>query len=177
MAQHSTPLHARLRVVMVRVVTHAVCTLAALDPALAQEQGRVTIDANRCLELESPDERLACFEAQVKEAESAGSTAPVAAGVPAASPEQAIPTVDNAVPPGQGDAPRQTEWVGTIVSLKEREPNQYVITLDNGQVWQQQGAMRYGLRVGQRVRIYESRFGQRLQADGVNGFIHVDRVR
>jgi len=51
-----------------------------------------------------------------------------------------------------------------------------VITLDSGEVWQQRGGDRYPLRVGQKVRIYQTRFGTRLQADGVNGFIHVFRV-
>jgi hypothetical protein len=167
----------------VGVVTNAVCVLAALSPALAQEQDRVTIDANRCLELESPDERLACFETQVEEAQSTGSSASVAPvvsvppAVPPTSPEQAMPAPETAVPPAQPDAPRETESVGTITALEMRAPNQYVITLDNGQIWQQRGAMRYGLHVGQRVRIYASRFGQRLEADGVNGFIQVDRVR
>ena len=179
MTRYPNPLHARRPGVMVCVVAHAVCGLAYLEATLAQEQGRVTIDARRCLELESPDERLACFETQVDEAQSRGSTAPATAGVPAPSPQQSIPTVDVAAPPGQGtpaDAPGQSEWVGNITSLRERAPNQYLITLDSGQVWQQRLAERYTLRVGQRVRIYQSRFGLRLQADGVNGFIQVERV-
>ena len=82
-------------------------------------------------------------------------------------------------PAGEGapaDAPGQSEWVGSVTALRQREPNQFVITLDSGEVWQQRGADRYPLRVGQKVRIYQTRFGTRLQADGVNGFIHVFRV-
>ena len=78
---------------------------------------------------------------------------------------------------GPADRAGQTEWVGTITALREREPGQYVITLDTGSVWQQRGADRYPLRVGQHVRIEESRMGLRLRADGVNGYIHVGRVR
>ena len=76
------------------------------------------------------------------------------------------------------DAPA-SEWVGTITSLKLRAPNQYLITLDSGQVWSQQVAERYALRVGQRVRVYESKWGssKRLEADGVKGFIQVELVR
>lgn len=68
--------------------------------------------------------------------------------------------------------------MGTITALRLREPNQYIVTLDTGQVWHQRYPERYALRVGQRVRIYESPWGahQRLQADGVNGFIQVERV-
>jgi len=176
---------------MACVVALAVCSLAYFEATLAQEQGGVTIDARRCLELQSPDERLACFETQVGEAQGRGSTAPppaaapapavvpAPAAVPAPRTQQPIPTVDVAELPGQGapaDKPGQSEWVGTITALRQREPDQYVITLDGGQVWQQRGAERYPLRVGQRVRINQTRFGLRLQADGVNGFIYVARI-
>jgi hypothetical protein len=164
---------------MACVVAQVVCSLAYFEATLAQDQGRVTIDARRCLEIESADERLACFETQVKGAESRGSTAPATAGVPAPSSEPLTRTVDVADLPRQGaaaDAPGRSEWVGSITSLREREPHRYLITLDSGQVWQQRLAERYPLRVGQRVRVYQSRFGLRLQADGVNGFTHVERV-
>jgi hypothetical protein len=179
MTQFPKPLHARRRGVKACVMAHAVCCLTYLEATLAQEPSRVTIDAQRCLELKSPDERLACFETQVEEAQSGASTAPATAAVPALSSQQSIPTVDVADLPAEGtpaDTPGQQEWVGNITSLREREPNQYVITLDSGQVWRQRGAERYPLRVGQRVRIHQSRFGLRLQADGVNGFIQVERV-
>jgi hypothetical protein len=149
---------------------------------LAQEVDPVTIDARRCIGIESPAERLACFEAQVDDALDEGNNqtdspaAPVVAPAPASS-ESAPPKVVEV----QGDraASSENESVGTIASLRERAPNQYLITLDNGQVWQQRFGQRYPLRVGQRVRIYDSTFGsdQRLQVDGVNGFIQVDRVQ
>jgi hypothetical protein len=182
MTQYLNPLHARRRGVVACVVAHAVCSLAYLEATLAQEQDRVTIDARRCLELEQSDERLACFETQVDEARSRASTAPATAAVPAPSPQRSIPTVDDVADlPRQGapaDAPGQSEWVGNITSLRERVPNQYLITLESGQVWQQRFAQRYPLRVGQRVRIYGSKFGSglRLQADGVHGFIQVERL-
>ena len=102
-------------------------------------------------------------------------------GVPPASQQQSAPTVAVArVPPQNAgaDAPAN-EWVGTITALKLRAPNQYLITLDSGQVWSQQVAERYALRVGQRVRVYESKWGssKRLEADGVKGFIQVELVR
>jgi len=180
MTHYPNPPRARRRGVKTCIAIHAVCGLVYLEATLAQEPGRVTIDAQRCLELESPDERLACFETQVDEAESRGSTAPATAGAPTPSSQQSIPTVDVAALPGQSaaaDAPGQSEWVGNITSLREREPNQHVITLDSGQVWQQRGTERYPLRVGQRVRIHETRFGLRLQADGVNRYIPVERIQ
>jgi hypothetical protein len=159
-------------------VAHAFCSLIYLEAALAQEQDRVTIDARRCLELASPDQRLACFETEVGEAQNRGPTAP-AVSVPAPSSQPSAPTVDVANLPEQrapASAPDQSEWVGNITSLRERAPRQYLITLDSGQVWQQQIAERYPLRVGQRVRIHKGRFGVQLQADGVNGFIRVERI-
>ena len=162
------------------VVVQTICSLACLEATLAQEPNQVTIDASRCREIESPDERLACFEKQVDEARSRGTTSPAAAAAPPAGAPQPVPTVDVADLPGTGgnaEKPGQTEWVGTITALRQREPDQYIITLDGGSVWQQRGAERYPLRVGQRVRIEESRLGIRLQADGVNGYIHVGRVR
>jgi len=169
----------------VRLMALASCILY-FAPALAQDPApRVTIDAARCVELASPEERLACFDAQVESASSgerseAASPAPAAAGVPPAGQQQSTPTVAVARVPPQNtaaDSPAN-EWVGTITSLKLRAPNQYLITLDSNQVWLQRVAERYALRVGQRVRVYESKWGssKRLEADGVKGFIQVDLV-
>jgi hypothetical protein len=207
---------ARRRAVTALVAAiHVVCALAYVESTLAQQQDRVTIDARRCREIESSEERLACFEAQVDEAQGGGSRAPAPAAapppssqqvgpppssqqveppsspqqVPPPSPqpvapqpssEQPTPIVNLSSLPGDSastDKPGQSEWIGSITSLRQREPGQYVITLDTGQVWQQRGAQRYALRVGQRVRIQETKVGTRLQADGVNGYIHVERVR
>jgi hypothetical protein len=178
--QQTNPPHARRRSVIACIVAHAFCSLIYLDAALAQAQDRVTIDARRCLELASPDERLACFETQVGDAQNRESTAPAAAAAPAPSPQPSIPTANVANLPEQrapAAAPGQSEWVGSITSLRERAPRQYLITLDSGQVWQQQIAERYPLRVGQRVRIHKGRFGVQLQADGVNGFTRVERIQ
>lgn len=156
------------------LVTAASCILAGAT--LAQDPGHVTIDARRCMDIESPVERLACFEAEVKDADDnerdeSAASAP-AAGMPPARSQQANPA-SNVAP-----APPRSESVGTIASLRERIPGRYLITLDSGEVWEQRIAERYPLRVGQRVRIYPSKWGrgQRLEADGLKGFIQVDRV-
>lgn len=180
MTQYANSLGARRLGVTAFVVAQLICSLAHTHATLAQEPDQVTIDASRCREIPSPDERLACFEKQVEEARVQGPTSPVSTTVPPAGAQQPVPTVDVAGLPAAGGAaakPGQTEWVGTITALRQREPDQYIITLDGGSVWQQRGADRYPLRVGQRVRIEESRMGTRLQADGVNGYIHVGRVR
>jgi hypothetical protein len=156
----------------------------ALAPASAQEtrEDRVPVDARRCMAIEAPAERLACFEAQVDEAtrERADDPAPSsspAAAAPRSSAPPAAPRQETIRMPQSAQA--QTEWVGTIASLEERVPNRYVITLDTGTVWEQRVAQRFPLRVGQRVRIYDTRWGsdQRLEAEGRNGHIQVARVR
>jgi hypothetical protein len=74
---------------------------------------------------------------------------------------------------------RESGSAGNITSLQAREPNRYLITLDNGQMWQQQVGKRFPLRVGLHVRIESSKWGnsQRLYVDGLNGYIQVVRVR
>jgi hypothetical protein len=148
--------------------------------ARAQEAERVTIDAGRCTEIESPSERLACFEAQVEAAREGDSPASTTSSAPPQSASSATRTVDlsRVRDPDARDG-EPNERVGSISSLTERQPNRYLITLDNGEMWMQQVAERYPLRVGQRVRIYASRWGnaQRLEAVGIHGFIQVERVR
>ena len=144
-----------------------------LASASGQEAGSVTINAQRCLEIESPAERLACFESEVR-------TAPAAPASPAVPPR----TVDVGAAPVQAApaaaAPAERISVGNITSVQAREPNRYLITLDNGEVWEQRVAERSPRPlVGQRVRIEPSQWGdhRRLYIEGLNGFLQVSRVR
>jgi len=148
-----------------------------LASASSQEAGNVTIDAQRCMQIESAAERLACFESEVR-------TAP-AAPAPSAVPPR---TVDVGVAPAQAApttaastaAPAGPVSVGNITSVQAREPNRYLITLDNGEVWEQRVAERSPRPlVGQRVRIEPSQWGvhRRLYIEGLNGFLQVQRVR
>ena len=70
------------------------------------------------------------------------------------------------------------EFFGTIVGLRERLPNAYVIRLDNGQIWEQTEPKRYSLRPGLEVRIYPTRWGSRYRLTGIDagGHIQVRRV-
>jgi len=140
-----------------------------LASASSQEAGNVTIDAQRCMQIESAAERLACFESAVR-------TAPAAPASPAvAAPTQAAPSAAASTA-----APAGPLSVGNITSVQAREPNRYLITLDNGEVWEQRVADRSPRPlVGQRVRIEPSQWGahQRLFIEGLNGFLQVQRVR
>jgi hypothetical protein len=181
MTKHSAS-HVRRRVVAVCI---AICAsyVAARFESLAQEREGVTIDARRCMDLESPDERLACFEAQVKDAGSEHSESnPPPVDTAASRAERRSTSPAEAARSSRRDdarvAPAQSELVGNIAALEPRARDRYRITLDTGDVFEQRFAERYTLRVGQRVRIYRSQWGdsERLQADGVNGFIQVVRV-
>lgn len=84
------------------------------------------------------------------------------------------------LPPEEGEDEKDlVELHSTISKLREYIPGRYLITLENGQVWRQMVAERYRLRVGHNVRIYPSRWGKsfRLSAEGLKGFIQVERVR
>jgi len=74
---------------------------------------------------------------------------------------------------------QREELFGTVASVRETVPNSYVVTLENGQVWRQVRPKFYPLRPGHQVRIYSTGWGDdyRMSAEGLNGFIQVERVR
>ena len=71
------------------------------------------------------------------------------------------------------------EIVATITELRERQPNAWLITLDNGQMWDQVRPQWYPLRPGQQVRLYPTNWGSsyRLTEFTQGGYIQVQRVR
>jgi hypothetical protein len=157
----------------------ALATVKGVEPVLAQEDsGPVTVEVSECLELESPEERLACFESRVDTALEEGSAAPPAESSVTTDPRDA----DDGPGEKSEDAGRpgnRPEIVSTIAGLRETVPNSYIITLDNGQVWRQMRPKTYPLRIGHAVRIYPTNWGEayRLTVEGVGSFIQVERVR
>jgi len=171
--------------------------LLGLQPAFAQDSGSVTVDVGPCVELESAAERLACFDARSGAVlETRGSAGPgaadtsVEAGGDSSAAETAVTIPQRA--PGRGGRPatddsshessasetNENEFRATITGMSERQPQTFVITLDNGQVWQQTAPKRYPLRPGLEVRIYESKWGDyRLSGAGAGSFIRVRRIR
>lgn len=73
----------------------------------------------------------------------------------------------------------EEELIDRIASLRQREPNKWLITLASGQVWYQANSKRFRLREGMEVRIYRAPFNgsYRLSATDINGFIQVTRVQ
>ncbi len=180
--------------------------VAALWPAAAQED--LTVEVSECVELATPEERLACFEALVEAARQQRSApqgrraAEPRAVPPAAAPPRAAPQIEAARVPERSQAaeersepgerrnrradrgPRggdseEAEVVAKISALRETVPNQYVITLDNGQVWRQTRPTAYPLRPGADVRLYSTQWGDsfRLTMPERGGYVQVQRVR
>jgi hypothetical protein len=164
-----------------------VAASSASSPGLGQDRGEVTVDVERCLELESAEERQACFASQVDQALQQQGPAETGVATPERgadrSPEARDRISDAAVQP-LARAPEQAdpdgvEYTGTIVEIEEYLPSAYLITLDNGQVWEQTEPKRYPLRPGLEVRIYPTRWGARYRLTGLDsgGHIQVQRVR
>jgi hypothetical protein len=177
----------------------------AAGTASGQEAGALNVDVADCVKLESPDQRLACYEARasaaLKRRAAPGAEAPATAvsGLAAESrPEPETRVVEpEAQPPepapsrrareraraegaeARAEAAEADEIVSRVQSLRETVPNSYIITLENGQVWRQMRPQSYPLRPGQDVRIYGTRWGtaSRLTADELKSFIQVERVQ
>jgi hypothetical protein len=156
--------------------------LAAALPAPAQEADSVTVDVGECTALVSPEERLACYEGRVeaeleRRASSPGEAAP--AGPSDTSHTAQTPDTRRSDTPAAAPDAEPDEIVGTVASVRETIPNNYTITLEDGQVWRQTYPKKYALRAGHRVTIYPTRWGSsfRLESDSLRGYIQVQRVR
>jgi hypothetical protein len=106
------------------------------------------------------------------------SPAAPASPTPAAAPSDTVGFAPK--PKSPSDPPAAAPpIVATVTALKETVPNAYLITLDNGQVWRQDVPQRYPLEAGQRVTLSRTKWGvaYRLSAEGLHGFIQVERVR
>jgi hypothetical protein len=184
------------------------CALTALLAALgsqsayAQGSEAVTVDVGRCTHLESPDARLACFGAQVDavleergQTEAGERTAAIEDGDTGRETRRSDErsngreeqrerpaergSSDDQRASGTAEEAAEDEYSGTIVAMRERLPNAYVITLDNGQVWEQAEPKQFPLRPGLEVRIYPTRWGSnyRLNGIGTGGHIQVRKVQ
>jgi hypothetical protein len=191
---------------MAATVAVLACQFATQDAAAQDTSATVTVDVAECVELESDAARVECFGSQVNaileaqgndESEQRPATdpspdppldEPTAAATSEDAAEETLSRPERRVPrnaenravgePAESTAD-QNEFHGTIVSFQERVPFSYVITLDNGQIWEQVEPKKYPLRPGMEVRIYPTRWGRtyRLSGAGTGGYIRVQRVR
>jgi hypothetical protein len=148
----------------------------------AQDAAAVTVEVGDCVKLQTPEERLACYgrhvDAAVKQNSAASTTPPPSATATAAPPSD---KAGHEPKPKSADdqSAESSPLVATVIALKETVPNAHLITLDNGQVWRQNYPQWYPLQPGQRVTLSRTKWGAayRLSAEGLRGFIQVERVR
>lgn len=163
-----------------------------LQPTSAQNSDAVTVDVAPCTHLESAEARLACFGARVDAVlEQRGLTEERKDRAARRNDERSSRQEQRAerraergsnADPRLADAVEESgeaEYTGTIVAIRERLPNAYVITLDNGQIWQQTEPKQYPLRPGAEVRLYPTRWGTyyRLHELGSGSHIQVRKVQ
>lgn len=149
------------------VVTAVIGVVVGIQATLAQGADSVNVDVGECVNLQSPEERFACYERRVGAARTA----------PAAPP--ADTRAAGSEPARSAEAKEPLEFVATVTAVRQTVPNSRVITLDNGQVWRQTYAEWYPLLPGQTVRVRPGKWGQVfwLTAADANGYIQVKRVR
>lgn len=182
----------------------AVLACAGVTQWAAAQDERLTVEVGRCVDLPTPEQRLACFESQVEAARTQGGSAaaPDVAAPPSSERSSAPAPANRAAAPSREErraassAPEPAEFGfregrpepereappevhAKIAELRETVPNAYLITLDNGQVWRQtRGDPYLTPRVGQDVRIFLSRWRTyRLDSPQMRGFLQVERVR
>jgi hypothetical protein len=144
---------------------------AAIGSTAQEPAAPLSVDVGECIKLATPEERLACFEAQVEDARNP----PTAAGAPAAA-GNAAPANGRSLQSREDAEPQDIH--AKVAELRETVPNAYLITLDNGQVWRQTVPKRYPLRPGDDVRIYYSKWRTfRLTNDKLRSYVQVERVR
>jgi hypothetical protein len=114
-------------------------------PALADESIEDKLRA--CANETDDAARLACFDKATKPAKPPAPVAAEAAPTPAVDP----------VADFGNDAKKEdeiTEISATVVEVRKRTRGQYVVTLDNGQVWTEKDAEPYlRIKVGDTIRI------------------------
>ena len=74
---------------------------------------------------------------------------------------------------------QRNELIARVAEIKELNQNRVLITLDNGQAWEQMETKRFTLAAGDEVRIYPTRWGHsyRLASQSHSGYIQVQRLR
>ncbi len=188
-------------------VTSRLCLASALlwmpftgDLGFAAEVQAVTLESFlACAAQEDRGARIACLEdalemattVDLPQSASGAGPATVSASVVAETPRSdgAAPTqseaslLDRVRDFGRrarvsDDADGRERLHDTIAGLEKRS-NLWVVTLTSGQVWRQDVARTFNLRVGDEVEIYREGVGNglRLSTPRLSGFIRVERVR
>jgi hypothetical protein len=184
---------ARTQLTRRRVIGGAALVLLGLVTAAADAQPseRVTVDIGDCVDIEAREQRLQCYEdratevLQAREVEHSDTQDATSSEVAQADrresrrSERRLRSQQDAATANEAPESSGGEIVATVTALQELEPNAYLITLDNDQVWRQNRLKPNRLRVGTEVRLRPTRWGPsyRLTAPGINGYLQVERVR
>ena len=172
------------------------CTLL-LPVALFAADAQVE-SARQCAQQKDSLQRLVCYDrifqaAEAKPSVAAAAPAPAKAASAAAAPAAAAPVVaasaTAAAAPAMGDEtlkkpqkekaasePKRLE--AKVTSARQTRPELFRLSLDNGQVWQQQDVSSlFHVEVGDTVRIEKGSMGsyRMARADG-SGWVRVTRV-
>lgn len=153
-------------------------------------------DIARCTAIDTDAERLACYDKLFvrsadqpqKEAKAAATAAAAEAPATAAATKASAASasanlddfgLDGRKPAGQADPTPLEEIQARIAKLETQPRGQAVLTLDNGQVWQQQEYdWHLAFKVGDEVIIKRGALrSYRLQQKGNNRMTHVTRIR
>jgi len=142
--------------------------LACLALTAASNQAISAPDSHRCSSINSDSERLACYDK--------------AFGTPAAPPNSAPPKPEFGLPakkayPGVEDK-KDSEIRAAVSSVTRQRDGKFVVTLDNGQTWQQSEIdSRVGLEVGDTVNVRRAALGSYLLSNEDGIATRVKRVR
>lgn len=178
----------------------AVMAVAGGVVVAAQPSGEAL---QRCAQVKDSLERLVCYD----RAAAAGAAMPAAPVPPsmapsAASPAPAVQVASPAVPAPVVAAPAVREFgdetvkrtekervatsgptslTALVAEMKEYRRNVYLLTLDNGQIWQQMDMdSLFTVKVGDTVQIEKGKLGGYRMArtsDGRSGWVRVNRVK
>jgi hypothetical protein len=157
-------------------------------PALCAESAApATANLEVCMDLSDPQQRLTCFDremSQIRKPTPATSTAPKQAPAPVPIPAPVTPTFGQEQLPSKARpaAPAQEQTLHAhIAALRDVAPGNYLVTLDNGQIWSHEDPQRAAyLREGEAITISKGSLGtSRLTRDAGNtrDWIRVKRVR
>ena len=167
-----------MRLVNSGISAALLCTCAFAVVSYAQETRGGGVSVDTCINLETREQMLECYEnrvnevLQAREADGDSNVSETTTVSSASTPSEQATTSSRAERREAG------EIVAKITAVREVEPDAYLITLDNGQIWRQNAPKPYLLRIGAEVRIRPSTWGSsyRLTDPDVGNFIQVNRV-
>lgn len=159
-------------------IRKVIVLFGALLPGYAGAAGPAPSGFDSCAQITDDKERLACFDREFalqKNRKQTGGPAPASPPAPRLSPEQAM-----GLTPGKilqlERSPSGTDFkelTARIQGVSSNPSGRAVITLDNGQVWQQvEPDSRFAVRPGDTVRITKGVLGSFFMSVSANAHMN-----